>query len=356
MKKNRILSCTLSLVFALLCCAGCSQTAPPLSNASNPPSGPSSAASSENKNPVLGEQPEGYPSKNITWIVPADAGAAIDIPTRTLIESLDLGTNIVIENIAGASQTIGTAEAKNRSADGYTLLTAANGGMLLQPSLVDLTYDTFEDFRHIAMIASPDPMAIAVSADSDINSIEDLLSKLDAGTRLTWSFSNSGGVGHLAGLDMMAQKNYTTAEFVPFNGSSEVLTALLGNHIDFIILDASVIAQRMEQGQLKALAVMANEPLPTLPGIPAISEYGIENMDAYVGFKWLAVRSDTPNEIVEWLKVKVSEATQTEEFQKYLADNYFAPLGTYTEEEVTSAVRNSFESCSAVFTQLGLHK
>ena len=63
--------------------------------------------------------------------MPAAAGAAIDLPTRALIENLDLGENIVVENIDGASQTIGTAEAKNRDADGYTLLTAANGAMLL---------------------------------------------------------------------------------------------------------------------------------------------------------------------------------------------------------------------------------
>lgn len=352
MKRNRVLSCVLSLVLIVTCFVGCGSN----DTTKNPTPDASQPSGSQTQAPTLGEQPEGYPSKNISWIVPAAAGAAIDIPTRAMIEQLDLGTNVVVENIAGASQTIGTAEAKNRAADGYTLLTAANGGMLLQPSLVDLTYDTFTDFRHIAMIASPDPMAIAVSTDSAISSIEDLFAKLDSGDRLTWSSSNSGSVGHLAGLDMMSQKGYTSAEFVPFNGSAEVVTALLGNHIDFIVLDASVVAQRLEQKQVKVLAVLADEELATLPGIPAIKDYGVENMGAYVGFKWLAVRADTPNEIVEWLKVKVNEATHTDAFQKYLADNYFAPLGDYSEEEVTATVKNSFESCAKVFTELGLHK
>lgn len=359
MKKNRILAFALSLTFVTACLASCGKPAAtnPNSNSSAVSSASASSGSADTSSePALGEKPADYPTENITWIVPAAAGAAIDLPTRALIESLDLGANIVVENIAGASQTIGTAEAKNRDADGYTLLTAANGGMLLQPSLVDLTYDTFKDFRHIAMIASPDPMAIAVSADSDISSIEDLLGKLEQGERVTWSFSNSGGVGHLAGLDLMSQKGYSSAEFVPFNGSAEVITALLGNHIDFIILDASVIAQRVSQGQVKALAVLADEELATLPGVPAIADYGVENMGAYVGFKWLAVRADTPDEIVEYLKAQVNEATQTEEFQQYLTDNFFAPLDVYTEEEVTEMITSSFNSCGEMLTQLGLHK
>ena len=344
------------LAFCLLF-AGCSTANENISeNASEENSAVIDEAGNKIDDTEVVTQPEGYPEDYITWIVPAAAGTAIDVPTRTLIEVLDVGETVIVENIPGASQTLGTIEAKNREADGYTLLTGANGSMLLQPSQTEVGYDTFQDFRHIAMIATPDPMAIAVSADSDIDSIETLLARLDAGERLTWSFSNVGGVGHLAFMDICTQKGYTSAEFVPFNGSAEVETALLGGHLDFIVMDASVIAQRVANNQMKALAVIASEENDRLPGVPCMSEYGIENVDSYQGYKWLAIRSDTPNEIVEWIKAKVNEATQTDVYQRYLEDNYFGKLDVYTEEEITEILKSSYESCEKVLDSLGMHK
>lgn len=355
MKKSQItIVLSILLVCALLC--ACGSAAAPAAPAE--PAAPAAPAEEPTTEAALelGAQPEGYPNGNITWIVPAAAGAAIDVPTRALIEQLDLGTNVTVENIAGASQTLGTAEAAVRDADGYTFLTGANGGMLLQPSLVDLTYDTFEDFRHIAMVASPDPMAIAVSSESAIKSFDELKAKLEDGERMTWSFSNAGGVGHLAMLDVLTQLGNTSAEFVPFNGSAEVITALLGGHIDFMVMDADIVATRAQQGQVTPLAVLSSEKFDSLPDTPSVVDFNITNMDCYQGYKWLAVRADTPDEIVEWLKVKVNEATQTEEYQKFLTDNNFAPLGQYSEEEVTQILKDSFDACSEMLTVLGLHK
>lgn len=355
MKMYKLLVAILS--FALICgLLGACGTTPP---APTEPADATDAPAVETDGGT-GEatQPEGYPEQTITWIVPAAAGAAIDLPTRALIEQLDLGdgAKVVVENIDGASQTIGTAEAKNRDADGYTLLTAANGGMLLQPSLVDLTYDTFEDFRHIAMIASPDPFAVAVSEDSGLQSFDELLEKLESGERLTWSAANPGSIGQLALLAAFDQLGITSAEFVPFNGSPEVITALLGGHIDFMVMDAAVVSQRVEQGQVRALVSLSSSPIESLPDVPCIEDYGVTDADLFQGYKWLAVRSDTPDDIVEWIKLKVNEATQSEEYQQYLIDNHFGKLEVYTEEEITEIARESYEVCGEMLTELGMHK
>lgn len=70
----------------------------------------------------------------------------------------------------------------------------------------------------------------------------------------------------------------------------------------------------------------------------------------------LAVRSDTPDDIVEWIKLKVNEATQSEEYQQYLIDNHFGKLEVYTEEEITEIARESYEVCGEMLTELGMHK
>lgn len=111
MKMYKLLVAILS--FALICgLLGACGTTPP---APTEPADATDAPAVETDGGT-GEaaQPEGYPEQTITWIVPAAAGAAIDLPTRALIEQLDLGdgAKVVVENIDGASQTIGTAEPK----------------------------------------------------------------------------------------------------------------------------------------------------------------------------------------------------------------------------------------------------
>ena len=132
---------TISAVMALtVFLFGCSQTTAPSSSDSekevvSPQTDEASTSESkENNNPpdAVVQKPEGYPSKNISWVVCAAAGAAIDIPTRALLDCIDLGANIMIENIAGAPNVTGTLEVAKRAGDGYTILTTNSSGMECQ--------------------------------------------------------------------------------------------------------------------------------------------------------------------------------------------------------------------------------
>ena len=126
------------------------------------------------------QQPEGYPSGVVSWIAPVAAGAAVDLPTRACAELLDFGT-VVVENIAGASQTLGTAEAASRAADGQTLLTMANACGISQPILnPELAY-SLDDFRFLTMLTPSVQATICVKKGSELADIDKLLAyiKLD---------------------------------------------------------------------------------------------------------------------------------------------------------------------------------
>jgi tripartite-type tricarboxylate transporter receptor subunit TctC len=360
---QRYVSILLSIFLIITALAGCSETAtttaapnpPPATSttADNPAKTTESTTPSTNEEPLV-KKPDDYPGKTIEYIVPAAAGAIIDVPSRALADSLDLGQPIVVINMAGASQTIGTAEAKNKPADGYTLLTAANAGMLLQPHLVDLTY-SLDDFRHISMLLSPDPMAVVVTPSSRIKSFADLEKALKEGEDLTYTFSNPGGIGHLAMLSVMEQMN-TKAEFVPFNGSAEGITALLGGHIDFLVVDASECAKREKDNQFNTILILDEERSFNFPNVPAAGELGYKGMGAFLGFKWIAVHKETPDEIVKWLKQEIDAATQTPQYQEFVKNSCTAPLRVYTEEEITKILKDSSEACKAQFEKLGMAK
>lgn len=258
-------------------------------------------------------------------------------------------------NRPGASQTVGMAEAAAKKPDGYTILFGANAGFLLQPHMIDLTY-SLDDFRHISMVMPPDPMAVVVKPDSEIKTFEDLEAKLKAGERITYSFSNPGGIGHLGMLAVLEQMGNTSAEFVPFNGSAEGITALLGGHIDFFIVDTSTVVQRVQDKQFTALTILSNERIETLPDTPCIEEFGYKGMESYLGYKWISVHKNTPDEIVQWLKQEIDKGLLSDEFQAYLKNAGSSTLRSYTEEEVTTILQKANSEMKKALEGLGMAK
>lgn len=357
MKKSQILALVLCFVMLL---TACGTTAPA---ATNPPAAPTTpvdnAGSADNAGSTSADtgvaQPAGYPTKNISWIVPAAAGAAIDLPTRALIDALDVGANVVVENLAGASQTIGALEASVRPADGYTLLTGANAWGIIQPNMNNLDYSP-DDFRHIAMMTPAMPSFVAVRPDSELQTVEDLVALIKSGDRFVCGVANNGSYDHLAMTSVLNQLGCTAGECLPYNGSSEVLPAVLSGEVAFGVFNEGDIAPRIKAGELRALCVLSNEASAFFPEIPVIEDYGVTNMSTFKGLKWVAVRKDTPNEIVEWLKVKLNEAIQSEAYQAYLTQAGFGTVREYTEEEVTEIITTANAAYLEVLTELGMAK
>ncbi len=301
----------------------------------------------------IGSKPDNYPTKTIEFIVPAAAGAAIDVPARALLEVLDLGKPVVIVNRAGASQTVGTAEAAIKKPDGYTMVLGANGNFMIQPHLLDLTYKT-TDFRHISMLTAPIEMVIVVTPSSRFKTFKDLEAALKSGTALSYSTANPGSVGHLAGISMFQQMG-ANPKNIPFNGSPEGIAALLGGHIDFYIIDSSEVVPRVQNGQFAPLVTMSEERALMLPDVPALKEYGYKDL-IFMGFKWIAVHKDTPDDIVQYLKRQIDTAIQSEQYQAFLKKITGVGVRVYTEAEITDVVMKNLDESGKLLEALGMKK
>jgi tripartite-type tricarboxylate transporter receptor subunit TctC len=348
-KVSFLLTVTLLAVAMLVSCSPKTGDSVPASN--------SSAGSQPAAAPGVSKPPN-YPTDTIHWIAPVAAGAAVDLPTRALADVLSLSTNVVVENIAGANQTIGTAEAVRRPADGYTLLTMANACGISQPLMGGLAYK-MSDLRHLAMLAPMVQAIVTVRADSAIKDINDFLALLSSEKRYAYGVPNAGGYGHLAIASTLSQLGHygkPNGVMVVYNGSAATIAAVLNGEATFAILDSTDAISRVSSGEMRAIVVLHNKPCDLFPGLPIISNHGVNNMDTFIGLKWISIRADTDPAIADWLKQELNKAIQTPKYQDYLAKMGFGALREYSEEEINGILEQASKDYGNTMKTIGMLK
>ncbi|MGD1821787.1 MAG: tripartite tricarboxylate transporter substrate binding protein [Pleomorphochaeta sp.] len=344
MKKNiKLITILLSLLLLL---ASCNKT-----ETTN-----TAAADSNQKQTEESSGLDGYPKKSIEFLIPAPAGGLVDIAMRSLADIVDFGKPVAVVNRAGAGQSIGLTEVVLNEADGYTITAAGFAGYIIQPNMVDLTYSV-DDFRYLAVNNPPEPQIIISSADSKYKTWEDITNALENGETVSYSAANSTGFGRIVMLEVTSQQNIEP-KFLPFSGSAEGFAALLGGQIDFYIIDASVAVPRILNNQFTGLMVASDKRLDTVPEVPSAKELGLENMEDLMGYTAIAVKKDTPDAIVDYIKEKIDEAQQSDAYKEYLTNviGTNSEMPNYTEEEVTELIYNSYEIITRNMDKFNLGK
>ncbi|RPH45221.1 MAG: tripartite tricarboxylate transporter substrate binding protein [Burkholderiales bacterium] len=216
-----------------------------------------------------------WPDKPIRFVVPFPPGGNSDILARTLADRLreHLKATVVVDNRPGGTTQIGTEAVARSEPDGYTMLLAAATSFTVLPNLRKLPYDLATDFDVAGGIA--DYMAIVTARKGlGVKTIGELveLAKKQPG-KLTWGSAGNASAGHIygeqlkkhAGIDML---------HVPFKGSADASTALVGEQIDLIIDGVGLGLAR--SGRAVALATFFAQRHPELPDVPAITETGVK--------------------------------------------------------------------------------
>lgn len=284
---------------------------------------------------------EGYPSGTVTWIAPVAAGAAVDLPTRACADLLTFGT-VVVENIAGASQTLGTAEAAARPADGLTLLTMANACGISQPILnPELSY-SMDDFRFLTMLTPSVQATICVKKGSDLADIDKFLEYIK-NNEFVYALPNAGGYADIAAVTTLDQLGTDKGTKMVYDGSNGAITAVLNGEALFSCTDSTDAVKHLDE--LDVVAIFDSVACPILPDVPLLGDYGIENLNVITGLKWVAVRADTPAAIADYLKEQLNTAIASQEYQDYLKTmGFLQEDGSFeimTEEEVTEIVTSA---------------
>lgn len=274
-----------------------------------------------------------YPERRIDALVPWGAGGSTDNMARSLtphVEAL-LDTDIVITNRPGGTGVIGTQVVRTRPANGYSLLYGAENAQLYP--VLELADFDYGDLHPVSLIGQGIVLIVA-PADKEWDDFGDLLAEAQATPgELRMGDAGAGGLPSTV-LAMINAVDELDVRSVTFGGDGPAITALLGDHLDFMPMALASAQEQIRAGHLKALAVLSTEPVEQLPDVPLITEF-LPEMEGFLpwGPFWGAyVRQDTPDDIKATLEAAYEEAIANDDFQAFLTRNGAASLNLQGEE------------------------
>lgn len=267
--------------------------------------------------PAIALAQDKWPTQPITFIVPYPPGGPTDVMARLLSVPLaaKLGVSVVVENKAGASGNIGTAQVARAKPDGYTILLAASGNMTINKVIFkDLAYDPIKDFAPITQI-SKFPLVLEVKADSKIKTLQEFLDYAKANpTAVTFGSAGNGSPQHL-GPELLKKVTGTPMQHVPYKGAGPAANDLLGGQI-FSMCDITAGSMKyINSGLLHPIAVTTLTRSPALPNVPTMDEAGVKGFD-YFAWHGIAAPAKTPPAIIEKYNKTLLEIFNDPEFRK----------------------------------------
>ncbi|WP_455282402.1 Bug family tripartite tricarboxylate transporter substrate binding protein [Cupriavidus necator] len=251
-----------------------------------------------------------YPDRPVRMLLPFSAGGGGDILGRFLAErfAAQLKQPVVVENKPGAAGTIGTQAVAAAAPDGYTITI---GGMSTHPlapaTYAKLPYDPVRDFQSLGTIGTSSIVMVA-SNQYPANNLKDLIAMArKQSAPIQYASWGAGSTGHFCG-EVLSQKAGIPLQHVPYKGTSQIITDLLGNHISVAFVDMVTATPFVKEGKVKALAVCTRRS----PSLPQVASYKEQGVDFDRELTWaMYVPAKTPKPIVDKLSA-VLESTLKE--------------------------------------------
>ena len=294
-----------------------------------------------------------YPAKPVKIIVGFAPGSATDILARLVGEQFgkSMGQPFVIENKPGAGGAIGTAQAKEAAADGYTLVAAGSGPFGINPAIRSkLPYDPLKDFDLIGNIVLT-PQTIVVGSGTPYKTLKDLVDAAKAKPgEIPYASLGQGSTSHLT-MEAFQSAAGIKLNHVPFKGSGDAQGAILGGQVPTMSDTIPGIRAQVGAGKLRALGVAIPRRSSFLPDVPTIAEQGYPGFES-VGWIGLAAPAGTPPAILDKLNAEIKKMLQDPAVKARFAQLAFEPVGD-SRQEFTSFVRNEIAKWTKVAKESG---
>jgi tripartite-type tricarboxylate transporter receptor subunit TctC len=278
-----------------------------------------------------------YPDRPVRMLLPFSAGGGGDILGRFLAErfAAQLKQPVVVENKPGAAGTIGTQAVAAANPDGYTIMI---GGMSTHPlapaTYARLPYDPVRDFQSLGTIGTSSIVMLAANK-YPANNLKELIGMARKGAApIQYASWGAGSTGHFCG-EILSQKVGISLQHVPYKGTSQIITDLLGNHISVAFVDMVTATPFVKEGKLKALAVCTKRS-PSLPDVPSYQEQGVD-FDRELNWA-MYVPAKTPKPIVDKLSsVLENTLREPEVVSKLLSLGITAKYVSGAEQQAATA-------------------
>lgn len=263
---------------------------------------------------------QAYPSRPIRIIVAFAPGGSGDTIARIVAERMrvPLGQTIVIENIGGASGSVGVGRAARASPDGYTLSYGNWPTHVLNGAIYPLPYDVRADFEPVAQLVNEALLIVARKSLPAAN-LKELIAWLKANPdKASVGTTGLGGVSHVIGV-FFQKETGTRFQFVPYRGVGPAMQDMIAGQIDLMFDPSANSVPQVRGGAIRAYAVTAKRRLAVVPDVPTVDEAGLPGFYAS-NWRALFVPKGTPRPIIAKLNAAVVEALTDPAVRQRLAD------------------------------------
>ena len=267
--------------------------------------------------PAVLAQP--FPARPIQLIVPFAPGGGTEIVARHYVAAAGrLGVPMQVVPVPGAGGARGTRQVAQATPDGLTLLFGTMGSNVTTPMLNEVGFQP-DSFDPVAVVGAPS-FIFAVGTASEVRSLPDLVRAAQRG-QLSYGSAGAGSSTHVA-MEIFARRTGVEFLHVPFNGSAEALTAVLGGHVDMALPTTGSGLPPIRSGHVRGIAITAEARSAAAPEIPTVREQGVD----FVFYNWRGVLAPkgTPATVLAFL---------TDLSRRIVADPEFVAQSTRAEGE-----------------------
>lgn len=295
---------------------------------------------------------QSYPARPIRIIIPFPPGNTVDIMARLIGPKITerLHQNVIVDNRAGASGQLGLELGARAAPDGYTLVGGQGGNLVVAPhTYKKLPYDPLKDFAPIAL-STTNYLGLVVNPSVPFRTVKDLVAYARANPgKLAFASNGEGGFPHMT-IELLRTMAGFTYLHVPYKGSAEIATQIIGGHVDAAIDGITGMTPHIRSGKLRLLGVTNPARVAQFPDVPAIAE-SVPGYDSRGWFGFLAP-AGTPREIVAVLNQEINRAIALPDVKDKLVA---AGLIIVTEppEFFTQTLRSDYEKYGKLIRSIG---
>jgi tripartite-type tricarboxylate transporter receptor subunit TctC len=279
-----------------------------------------------------GAQAQDYPSKPIRMIVPLPPGSGVDIIGRLIAQRINTawGQPVIVDNRPGAGGLIGTSAVVKADPDGHTLLVQSGSHASNSSMYKQLPYDPLKDLAEVALLGKT-PYVMVTAANGPYRTLRALLDAAKAKPGdIAFASSGVGNSTHLV-AEYAGRLAGVSLLHVPFKGSPEAMTDVLGNRSAFYMAPINAAVNLVKEGKLAALGVSTRNRADVLPAVPTLAEQGLTGYDMTLWFGLWAPAA-TPPAVVQKLNAQVNAIVQMPEVREQFSKLGLQPSPMKPEE------------------------
>jgi len=296
-----------------------------------------------------------FPNRRVHVLVPYPAGGIVDIATRIVTDRLaELWRQpFVVEAKPGANGNVAWDQAARAEPDGYTW-TFVGPAIMANPRMYANLRWSEKSFAPVGATAWA-PSVLVVHPSLPVSTLTEFIDHVRKHPgALNWA---SPGVGTSQHLNTMILLNATRLEMqvVPYGGQPPAILDLMANRVHFNVASIGLVAQHVNSGALKPLAVLGTTRSSLLPNVPTVSEAGFAELNVVPWYGY-AVPRGTPQPVVDMIAAGFTEALKTPKVRELLQKQGLEPVEPMSAAELATLYAADTEKYAKVIHETGMKR